>query len=111
MSGFYGISPRVRNAIRRALGTPLPDPYSARSADYAERHTSHVTELENGLVRVDVGEPIKRLPSETQPVRSHGPKAVPAPAPAETPTAAPVSVPSASREARKRGHRAITRKP
>jgi hypothetical protein len=36
-----------------------PDPYDPTSPDYAQRHRSHATEMIGGMVRVDMGEPIK----------------------------------------------------
>jgi hypothetical protein len=110
VSGFRSLRSRPRSIIKQpARRTPAPDPYAPGSDGYAERHTTHVTDMGNGLVRVDLGEPLKRLPCETQPILKHIPKPVPATAPAEAPKAIPVSTPSATASARLRDHRAITR--
>lgn len=41
-----------------------PNPYDPDSSRFAERHRETETALPGGLVRIDVGEPIKPLPSE-----------------------------------------------
>ena len=81
----------------------------AGSADYAERHASHVTELPSGLVRVDVGEPVKRLACEALavPVRT---LLAPPPVPAEPQPVAPAA-PAVARTVSLKEHRAITREP
>lgn len=108
MKGFYSVRPRVRSGIMR----PRPasaDVYAAGSADYAERHKAHEVQLPNGLVRVDMGEPVKPLPCQPQPVLMGNPKALPRPAPALTPAEdAPAAAPATSERKR---HRAITRNP
>lgn len=43
----------------RGKHAALPNPYSAGSPHYASRHRETTTELPNGLVRVDVGEPVE----------------------------------------------------
>jgi len=58
-----------------------PDPYDPGSSRFAERHRKTETELPGGLVRVDVGEPVSRLPSEG--LRSKAVEAEPIPAPAD----------------------------
>jgi hypothetical protein len=85
---FYSLpTPRVwrGEALRRETTASLPDPYSPSSPDYRQRTAETVTEVGNGLSRVDLGEPLKRLPGETQPI------AVPQ-APEEPPEAPEVTV-------------------
>lgn len=105
---------RGRNLTRRPpRRVPAgPDPFDASSPDYAERSAIHVTDLGNGAVREDVGEPIPRHPSETQPVPQGAPKAVQA-APAVVPAPAPEpgGPPSPAASERLRNPRAITRQP
>lgn len=109
MSGFYSIRPRARSIIRKAPAPMVPNPYGEGTADYAERNATHATELPNGLTRVDIGEPPKRVPSETQPVPKGKPKAaVVVRSPALAAPAAPQ--PAAPTRDRKE-HRAITREP
>ncbi len=55
---------RYSTRERRWYGTrekraALPNPYSAGSPHYVLRHRETTTELPNGLLRVDVGEPVK----------------------------------------------------
>jgi hypothetical protein len=77
------LHPRVRRSRRRD-GWGLPHPYSPSSPEYGER--TGVSEVEvvgfPGMKRVDVGEPIRRLPGEPQPVARRSPAARPASAPA-----------------------------
>jgi hypothetical protein len=97
---------------RGSPGVTYEDPYAPDSAAYAERNASHVTELSGGLVRVDIGEPIKRLPCERQAVRIGGPTAPQpvSPAPTVSP-AAPTAAPAAAPKVPRKEHRAITRQP
>lgn len=89
-----------------------PDPYDPGSSQFRERNRETSTTLTGGLVRIDVGAPVPRLPGETQAVRlvnkGIAPSARPAtPAPAEAATTAlPASPPREPRE-----QRAITRDP
>lgn len=89
------------------------DPYGPHSAAYGERHAAHVTELPGGLVRVDLGEPVKRLPSEPPAVRLPSPAALlpvshgAPPVSHETPAADPAEPPKGPRPE----PRAITREP
>jgi len=83
-----------------------PDPHDPHGPAYAERNKVHATELPGGMVRVDIGEPLKRLPSETQPVPSVTRKA-PAPVAIAPPPAAPAAAPRVA----PKEHRAITRQP
>jgi hypothetical protein len=97
---------------RGSPGVTYEDPYAPDSAAYAERNASHVTELSGGLVRVDIGEPIKRLPCERQAVRLDLPQIVcgtlaSVPVSPAAPTAAPAAAPKVPRKE----HRAITREP
>lgn len=69
-----------------------PNPYDPSSTRFAERHRQTETELPGGLVRVDVGEPIKRLPSEG--VRSTPVAAAPATVETAAPDAAPATEPA-----------------
>jgi hypothetical protein len=85
------------------------DPYAPGSRAYAERHRETVTELPSGLRRVDVGEPVKRLPCEAPAVRrDKAPQPAPA-APPPVPPAAPATAPVAAPKAPRKAHRAITR--
>jgi hypothetical protein len=43
----------------RRPGDVGPNPYSPESAHYAERHRETETALPGGMVRVDIGEPLK----------------------------------------------------
>ena len=107
MSGFYSVSPRVRSGIMR----PRPasaDAHDPSSADYAERNRVHTTQLPNGLVRVDMGEPVKPLPCQPQPVLVGKPKACPV---SPAPTAAATEVAPATAGTAPTEHRAITRNP
>jgi len=109
MRGFYAVSPRVRNAILKTRSAPSEDAHSPTSKDYAERHVSYETQLPNGIVRIDMGEPMDRLPNETQSVPKGKPRAAPVAAPA-VPVAAP-SVAPAEPAGTPKHHRAITRNP
>jgi hypothetical protein len=104
---------RGRNLVRspRPRSAPSgPNPYNPSSPGYEERSATHVTALGNGMVREDIGEPIRRLPGESQPI-PQGPKVAP-PAPAKIPAApAPAGRPSPAAVERQRNHRAITRDP
>lgn len=99
--------PRARQS--NANLSSREDPYAPNSAAYAERHASQVTELPGGLVRIDIGEPVKRLPCERQAVRRDAPKALPL-APVEAPPAPPAA-PTAAPPVSRKEHRAITREP
>lgn len=107
MSGFYSIQPRIRSGIIRP--TPLTaavDPYDQSGAEFAERNRKHTVALPNGLVREDIGEPLRRLPSETQPVLTHKPTEPPK-APAKPLPETPAEIPRMD----PKPHRAITRNP
>lgn len=99
---------------RRPPTVSYADPYAPGSADYAERNKRRMTELSGGMVRIDVGEPVKRLPSEPSPATLDDQKALP-PVTVEAPQAPPVSdppaAPAAALKVPRREHRAITRKP
>lgn len=43
---------------RRRSASSVSDPYATNSADYAERNRATETEMPNGLIRIDIGEPI-----------------------------------------------------
>jgi hypothetical protein len=89
------------------------DPFRPESIAYTERHAPHVTELAGGLVRVDIGEPVKRLPSEPQAVPVGAPNAPPPVFPG-APSVAPAAATAAPAEAPKvtrKEHRPITREP
>lgn len=60
---FYS---RSRGWVSRAKQPIVagPDPYADNSARFAERHRHTETVLRDGTVQVDMGEPVKRLPSE-----------------------------------------------
>jgi len=101
---------RVRNAIRTPSAPTPPDPYGPQSAHYAERHRESVTELPNGLVRVDIGEPVHwAARKRSRPEPTPAPVA-PEPAPA-APEATPTVQPTATPKVHQREHRAITRNP
>jgi hypothetical protein len=99
MSGFHCIQPRVWRGerLRRAAAeSSLPDPYAPSSASYRQRTKETETVLAPGMTRVDLGEPLKRLAGESQPVPVGGlpdPPADPAPVPAAAPAVSP-AVPS-----------------
>lgn len=111
MIGHY----RGRNLTRRVRPrnvTAGPNLYDPSSPGYAERSATHVTDLGNGMVRIDVGTPPPRLPSETQPVREGRRAAAPkAPAVPRKPAPEPATAPSPAAAERLRNHRAITRDP
>jgi hypothetical protein len=109
MSRFYSVNPRTRNAILKTRSAPVADAHSPSSKDYAERHIAYETQLPNGIVRVDMGEPMSRLPNETQSVPKGKPRTAPIVV-AAAPVAAP-SVPPAVPAGPLKGHRAITRNP
>jgi hypothetical protein len=81
-----------------------PNPYDPSSNRFKERNRQTETELPGGLVRVDVGEPVRRLPGEGLRSRAvAAPEAVPLhsppivePAPVEP--ARPVSPPRSRKE-------------
>lgn len=52
---WYGVR------FERASG---PDPYGPDAPDYHERHSETSTVLRSGIVQVDIGAPVVRLPSE-----------------------------------------------
>ena len=101
---------RVRNALPRLLRAATPDPYAPDSPDYHRRHRETVTTLENGTVRVDLGDPMGHRPP------AEPPRSVPQ---ATATTAAPPGLlseptavtPKASPSVRRKDHRAITRNP
>lgn len=68
--GFYSLpEPRIfRGASRRANSGSGPDACSPRSPGYAERHRETATEIAHGMIRIDIGEPIKRVAGDAQPV-------------------------------------------
>lgn len=68
MSGFYSISPRIWPGLSRRPETSHPDPYTPSSPAYRQRMRETVTEIGNGLTRVDLGEPITRVAGSPQPV-------------------------------------------
>ncbi|VWX46630.1 hypothetical protein NOVOSPHI9U_10170 [Novosphingobium sp. 9U] len=67
---------------RRPIDTG-PNPYDPASGHFAERHQQSETTLPDGLVRVDMGTPILRLPAEPAPVLRRLPEP-PAPPPEPT---------------------------
>lgn len=102
---------RARNAILSPLKSAPPDPYGPGSPNYAERNRESVTELPNGLVRVDIGEPAHWAASEVAgPQQKPTPKTAPTAAPA-APTVAPTVQPSEAAKVHRQEHRAITRNP
>jgi hypothetical protein len=102
---------RVRNAILSPLRSAPPDPYGSGSPNYAERNRESVTELPNGLVRVDIGEPAHWAASAvTRSQPKPASKAAPIAAPA-APTVAPAVQLSEPPKAHRQDHRAITRNP
>lgn len=68
MSGFYGISPRVWPGVSRHNEPSQPDPYSRSSPAYRQRMRETVTDIGNGLSRVDLGEPVTRVAGAPQPI-------------------------------------------
>jgi hypothetical protein len=110
VKGFYSVRPKIWPGSRPTPLTSASDPYDQAGAGFAERNRKHTVALPNGLVREDIGEPLSRLPSETQPRPKGNPKAaqVEAPkAPAEAPAAILAMAPAKPRKP----HRAITREP
>jgi hypothetical protein len=70
---FFSIGGRARNGITRTAKSASPDPYVPGSPAYQSRNRQTETILPNGMIRVDMGEPIKRLPSEALPSTSRLP--------------------------------------
>lgn len=70
---FFSISGRARNGIMRTVKLAGPDPYVPGSPAYQSRNRQTETILPNGMVRVDMGEPVKRLPLEALPSTSRLP--------------------------------------
>lgn len=60
-----------------------PDPYADNSARFTERNRQTETILPNGMIRLDMGEPVKRLPSEALPSTSRLPAEPPRDLPVE----------------------------
>jgi hypothetical protein len=81
MRGFHSVKPKAGNALSRPKPPPAYDPHEPNSPGYVERHRETRTVIDGGMVRVDMGEPIRRLPSEAQPLPCKAPKAAIAPAP------------------------------
>lgn len=82
MRGFYSVQPRGRSALLRPARAAGPDPYSPTSPDYAERHRQTQWSDVGGIVRIDIGEPVKRLPGEGPQTTLSAPAIAPAPNPA-----------------------------
>ncbi len=61
---FYSIRPRAWAGQPSRPVDAGPNPYDPGSRRFAERHRETETALPGGLVRVDLGEPVKRLPCE-----------------------------------------------
>jgi hypothetical protein len=116
MSGFYSIRSRARNAILSPSRPAPPDPYAPSSPNYAERNRESVTELPNGLVRVDIGEPAHWAAREAAqrkqtPSTSRGQADAPLTVGRESVPAAPAVQPPAPPKVPRQDHRAITRNP
>jgi hypothetical protein len=87
------------------------DPYSPASPDYAERHRETVTVMPDGLVRVDMGEPVHGKPKKADLAKvPKAPAVAPEPA-AEAPSATPATPLPVNPKVSRREHRAITRNP
>lgn len=95
---------RVRSIILKPARRFPSDPYGPAGAGFAERHQESVTQLGNGLVRIDLGEPV-----HGKIVRKAAPKPKAAPPPLEVeeppPLAAPVPAP---RQHTEHSHRIAT---
>jgi hypothetical protein len=89
---FYSIGGQARNGILRPRRSVGPDPYDPGSPAFSSRNRQTETVLPNGLTRVDIGEPVKRLPSEGLRSTSHTLKVAPAPPP-EPLAATPIDPP------------------
>jgi len=61
---FYSVRPRGWPAKPPRPVDTEPNPYESGSRHFAERHRATETDLPGGLVRIDMGEPIKQLPCE-----------------------------------------------
>ena len=87
---------------RRHSAPPGLDPFCPNSPGYAERHRQHVTELPNGMVRIDLGEPIGPSPPKPKPAQPpKQPPPPPSPAPPE-PLPEQPEEPAEVKEARQR---------
>ena len=83
MRGFYSVKPRGRSALLRPRRGAGPDAYCPSSPNYAARHRETRSIEIGGTVRVDIGEPVKRLPCEGRQI-TVTPVSVPVPAAVET---------------------------
>jgi len=95
VSGFYCIAPRARQGRKwqeRSDQTADLDLYAPGTPDYRSRAQETATQLACGLVRIDLGEPVKRLACEAQPVTRSIPAEPLAAKPAEAPLPLPVPV-------------------
>lgn len=100
---FYSIRPRAwAGRPPRPVDTG-PNPYDPGSRRFAERHRETETALPGGLIRVDLGEPVKRLPceglsSKTAKVEPTPALTDPAPDPLPTPASRPLTPPRPRRD-------------
>jgi hypothetical protein len=80
MTGFYSLpAPRIWRGekLRRLAEVPQADPYGPDQPGYRARARETATKIGNGMVRVDIGEPI---------ARAHGaPQTIPLGSPADPP--------------------------
>lgn len=64
MARFSAREGRWIPSRKRHSSLPMANPYAPTSPAYAERHRETVTDIGNGMVRVDVGKRIPHGPPE-----------------------------------------------
>jgi hypothetical protein len=100
---FFSISGHARNGILRGRRSAEPDPYDPGSPTFPSRNRQTETAMPNGMIRVDIGEPVKRLPSEGRSSTSLLLEV--APPPPSDPVAEILNDPPRSRAAHSQSHR------
>ncbi len=97
MTGFYCLpEPRIWRGkrLREATEGPQTDPYGPDQPGYRVRARETATDIGNGMVRVDIGEPIRRVHGAAQPVPCGAPEEPPPP---PTEPTAPLTIAAASK--------------
>ena len=99
MTGFHCLSPRVfRGDRRERKAVDGPDLYAPGTPDYRRRNRETSALVGSGLLRIDLGDPLPRLPCIPQPVTASAPED-PEPAPPEPMPPNRLGVTTASRPA------------